>query len=109
MLMGNGRIGASVWGGINREAINLNEDSLWTGEPGYEINPKALPALPEVRRLLLAGEFAQAQKLACENLGGKGGGMYMPLGDLSIQFPVAAGGAKDYRRELDLNTAIARI
>ena len=60
LLMGNGRIGACVWGGIDREVINLNEDSLWTGEPGYEINPKALPALPEVRRLLLAGENAQA-------------------------------------------------
>jgi alpha-L-fucosidase 2 len=59
--MGNGRIGACVWGGIEREVINLNEDSLWTGEPGYEINPKALPALPEVRRLLLAGQYAAAR------------------------------------------------
>lgn len=109
LLMGNGRIGACVWGGIDREVINLNEDSLWTGEPGYEINPKALPALPEVRRLLLAGENAAAQKLASENLGGKGCGMYMPLGDLSIQFPFALEGVKNYRRELDLDTAIARI
>ncbi len=107
--MGNGRIGACLWGGIDRELINLNEDSLWTGEPGYEINPRALPALSEVRRLLLAGEFAQAEKMAGENLGGKGCCMYLPLGDLSIQFPFHASGAKQYRRQLDLDTAVARI
>jgi alpha-L-fucosidase 2 len=45
LLMGNGRIGACVWGGIEREVINLNEDSLWTGEPRYEIDSNALTDL----------------------------------------------------------------
>ena len=108
LLLGNGRLGASVWGGIEREVIDLNEDTLWTGEPGYQANPKALPALPEVRRLLLAGEYAPAQALAAHSLGGIGGtGMYMPLGRLTLDLPFQE--VSSYRRQLDLSTATAEV
>ena len=110
LLMGNGRLGACVWGGVEREVINLNEDTLWTGEPSYQPNPAAPAALPEVRRLLLAGRYAQAQELAADALGGIGGtGMFMPMGDLTITLPFESGAASDYRRELDLETATARV
>ncbi|WP_162458398.1 glycoside hydrolase family 95 protein [Pseudactinotalea terrae] len=109
LLLGNGRLGASVWGGIEREVINLNEDTLWTGEPSYVPNPKALPALPEVRRLLLAGEYAAAQTLAADALGGGGSGIYMPLGDLTIDLPSSPDSVSDYRRELDLSSATSRV
>ncbi|ROR72424.1 glycoside hydrolase family 95 protein [Bogoriella caseilytica] len=110
LLLGNGRLGASVWGGIERELISLNDDTLWTGEPGYEANPKAPEALPEVRRLLLAGDHAGAQVLAGDSLGGIGDtGVYMPLGELSIDMPVPADQVSDYRRELDLGTAMAQV
>ena len=108
LLLGNGRLGASVWGGIEREVIDLNEDTLWTGEPGYQANSNALSALPEVRRLLLAGEYAPAQALAADSLGGIGGtGMYMPLGRLTLDLPFQE--VSSYRRQLDLSTATAEV
>ncbi|WP_420111853.1 glycosyl hydrolase family 95 catalytic domain-containing protein [Pseudactinotalea sp.] len=110
LLLGNGRLGACVWGGIDHETINLNEDTLWTGEQSYRPNPAALPALPEVRRRLLAGDYAQAQELAADALGGLGGtGMYMPLGDLVLDFPFDPAAVTGYRRDLDLDTATARV
>lgn len=110
LLLGNGRIGACVWGGIDREVINLNEDTLWTGEPAYRPNPAALPALPEVRRLLLAGAYGQAEALAAEAMGGIGGtGLFMPMGDLVIDLPFDPSDVTDYRRDLDLQTATASV
>ncbi|UFU02846.1 glycoside hydrolase family 95 protein [Ruania suaedae] len=107
-LLGNGHLGAALWGGIEREVIDLNEDTLWTGEPGYEPNPAAPTALPEVRRLLLAGKYAEAQELAADSLGGIGGtALYMPLGQLVLDLP--AGEVSGYRRELDLTTATAQV
>ncbi|QOR70524.1 glycoside hydrolase family 95 protein [Ruania alkalisoli] len=108
LLLGNGRLGASVWGGVEHEVIDLNEDTLWTGEPRYEPNPKAPGALPEVRRLLLAGEYARAQELAADALGGIGGtGLYMPLGRLTLDLPF--GEVSGYRRQLDLSAATAQV
>lgn len=110
LLLGNGHLGASLWGGIEREVIDLNEDTLWTGEPGYEANPKALPALPEVRRLLLAGEYARAQELAADALGGIGGtAIYMPMGALTLDLPFEPEEVRGYRRELDLDSATAEV
>src|SRR5436309_2853963 len=62
--VGNGRIGAMVFGGIDRERLQLNEDSLWSGGPYDPVNPQACAALPEVRRLIVAGHLAEAQALA---------------------------------------------
>jgi len=110
LLLGNGHLGAAAWGGVQRERFDLNEDTLWTGEPGYEPNPRAREALPEAQRLLLSGEYAKAQELAASSLGGIGEmGVYMPLGELTLDFGAPDEGASEYRRELDLDTAVASV
>jgi alpha-L-fucosidase 2 len=118
--LGNGRLGAMLFGGMEHERLQLNDDSLWSGSPQDADNPDALQHLPEIRKLLFEGRYAEAQKLTYERLvckgqgsGGGGGatapyGSYQTLGDLRISFPDATG-AGDYRRELDLDTAIARV
>ena len=63
LFIGNGRLGGAVWGGAQRTRIDLNEDTLWSGEPYKNINTNGLPALPEIRRLLLAGKELEAQHL----------------------------------------------
>src|SRR5688572_7477379 len=59
--IGNGRIGAMVFGGTSEERLQLNEDTLWGGGPYDPANAEALPALPEVRKLILEGRYAEAQ------------------------------------------------
>ncbi|HNR32820.1 MAG TPA: glycoside hydrolase N-terminal domain-containing protein, partial [Candidatus Hydrogenedentes bacterium] len=61
--IGNGRIGAMVFGGFGHERVQVNEDSLWTGEPQDADNPESLEALPEVRRLQLEGRMVEAEQL----------------------------------------------
>ncbi|MEK7676567.1 MAG: glycoside hydrolase N-terminal domain-containing protein [Verrucomicrobiota bacterium] len=123
--VGNGRLGAMVFGGLQQERIQLNEDSLWSGGPQEADNPEALKHLPEIRRLLFEGKYAEAQKLTYENLVCKGAGSgygngakvpfgcYQTLGDLKLSFGSAGANspaaAQEYRRELDLNTALARV
>lgn len=119
--IGNGRLGAMIFGGVNSERLQLNEDSLWSGAPQDPDNPKALEALPEIRRLLFAGQYAEAQKLADRALicagpgsgGGRGGriayGSYETLGDLRLEFDHGTNAPVNYRRALDLNTATATV
>ena len=61
--VGNGRLGAMVFGGVSREHLQLNLDTLWAGGPYDSVNPDALAALPEVRRLIFAGHYAEAADL----------------------------------------------
>ena len=58
--IGNGRLGAMVFGGVDRERLQLNEDTLWAGGPYDPSNTNALASLPEARRLIFAGEYAEA-------------------------------------------------
>ena len=111
MPIGNGRLGGMVFGGTDTEHIQLNEDTVWAGEKRDRINPEALKNLPEVRRLLFAGKPLEAQTLAEDKLMGipKRLPPYQPLGDLWIKFPPSASEATEYRRELDLETGVARI
>ncbi|WP_417310474.1 glycosyl hydrolase family 95 catalytic domain-containing protein [Devosia sp.] len=106
--VGNGRLGAMVFGGVARERLQLNEETLWTGGPYSPVNPEALPHLSEVRELLFAGRFAEAEALANRCLMAQPIKQmsYQPAGDLWIdmQLPEAA---TDYRRSLDLDEAIA--
>lgn len=106
--LGNGRLGAMVWGGIGHERLQLNEDTLYAGGPYDANSPEALAALPEVRRLIFAGEYARAEALADAKLMSRPLKQmpYQPLADLVLDFrdvPDTSG----YRRELDLDTAIA--
>jgi len=120
--IGNGRLGAMIFGGVTSERIQLNEDSLWSGSPGDDDNPEALEALPEIRRLLFAGQYAEAQRLAnrkliCKGVGSSQGrgaratyGSYQMLGDLRLEFEHATNATPaNYRRELDLDTATSSV
>ena len=108
--IGNGRLGAMIFGGTVHERVQLNEDSLWAGGPRDCNNPEALAALPEVRRLLFAGRPAEAFKLADAKLMGQPRTLrpYQTLADLRLDLP-GHEAAVDYRRELDLQTAVARV
>lgn len=118
--VGNGRLGAMVYGGAAVERLQLNEDSVWSGRPQDADNPESLAYLPEIRRLLFAGKYAEAQKLtyaklACKGPGSCGGaaadcdfGCYQTLGDLDLVFD-GIGSVGEYRRELDLDTAVVRV
>src|SRR5437762_1170768 len=105
--IGNGRLGAMVFGGVEIERLQLNEDTLWSGGPRDWNNPRARDVLPEVRRLIAAGDYVAADAL-CKQMQGPYNQSYQPLGNLSLRFDVAAPPV-DYRRELDLQTAIARV
>lgn len=107
--VGNGRLGGMVFGGLATERIQLNEDSFFAGGPYESDNPEAASALPQVRRLIFEGRYAEAEKLADEKLVGRPVRQmsYQTLGDLLLLFPRIEG-VSDYRRELDLDGAIAR-
>jgi alpha-L-fucosidase 2 len=108
--VGNGRLGAVVFGEVHRERIQLNEDSLWMGERRDRDNPEALAHLPEVRRLLFAGLPREAAALAERRLMGRPHRLesYQTLGDLRVWFD-HEGTPADYRLELDLDAAVARV
>lgn len=106
--IGNGRLGAMVFGGVERERLQLNEDTLWSGGPYSQVNPEAGAHLDEVRSLIFAGRFAEAEALANRHLMGRPLKQmsFEPAGDLWID-QVVDGNVVDYRRSLDLRTAIA--
>ncbi len=108
--IGNGRLGGMIFGGVGEEHIQLNEDSIWAGKKMDRINPEAARAIPEVRRLLLAGKLREAEILADKAIIAKPRRMppFQPLGDLWLRFSeLEAEG--DYRRELDLDNGVARV
>jgi len=108
--IGNGRLGAMVFGRVAQERLQLNHDTLWAGSPYSADNPDGRAALAEVRRLVAAGRYKDAEQLASAHVMGKPL-VQMPygtLGDLLLTFPAGQRPA-DYRRELDLETALAGV
>jgi alpha-L-fucosidase 2 len=106
--IGNGRLAAMVFGKIDDERIQLNEDTIWPGSRKNRDNPAAPAAVPEVRRLLLEGRVAEAEARAKDMLGVPPRMVpYQPLGDLHLLF-APRDGVTGYRRELDLDTGVAR-
>jgi alpha-L-fucosidase 2 len=107
--VGSGKLGAMVFGGVAAERLQLNEDTLWAGGPYDPANPEALAALPEIRRLIDAGEYANATQLAEAKFMGvpKRQMSYQTIGDLKLEFPGLAEAASDYVRDLDIDGAIA--
>jgi alpha-L-fucosidase 2 len=109
--IGNGRLGAMIFGGVGREHLQLNEATLWAGGPYDPNNTNALAALPEVRKLVFAGQYDAAAKLISSNM------MAVPLrempyetlGDLFLDFGTNAMPVENYRRDLDLDTAVATV
>ncbi|HET9467601.1 MAG TPA: glycoside hydrolase family 95 protein [Vicinamibacterales bacterium] len=108
--LGNGRLGAMVFGNVNGERIQLNENTLWMGGPRDTNNPDALKHLSEVRRLLFAGLPVEAYAVAEKYSMGRPFRLesYQTLGDLRLTFE-HEGAASDYRLELDIDSAIARL
>jgi alpha-L-fucosidase 2 len=119
--LGNGRLGAMDFGGVENERVALNEDSLWSGSVQNADRTNAAAALPEIRRLLLEGKNHEAEALVNRNFtcAGRGSGngrgkdlpygSYQALGDLRLKSSYSDTNAvTDYRRELDLSTATGR-
>ncbi|MFN8668045.1 MAG: glycoside hydrolase family 95 protein [Gemmatimonadaceae bacterium] len=108
--IGNGRLGAMVFGGVDVEHLQLNEETLWTGGPYDPVVKGASQALPEIRRLLFAGEIAKAHDLFGRRMMGVPYEQmkYQSLGDLLLTFP-SRRTVTDYRRALDLDAAVSRV
>ncbi len=118
--LGNGSLGVMVFGDVNKERIQLNEESMWSGSPDDNDNPEASQHLGEIRRLLFEGKYREATELTnrtqiCKGAGtGHGNGANVPfgcfqtLGDLWIDFGKEAP-YENYYRELDLNDAVVRV
>lgn len=106
--VGSGKLGAMVFGGVAAERLQLNEDTLWAGGPYDPANPEGLATLPEIRRLIDAGDYAQATDLANAKFMAvpKRQQSYQTIGDLKLDFPGLAE-TGDYVRELDIDGAIA--
>jgi alpha-L-fucosidase 2 len=106
--VGNGKLGAMVFGEVAHERIQFNEDTLWTGQPTDYLHPGASEALPRIRELLLAGRQAEAEALAMERFMSVPLGQfsYLPCGDLHIEMPTAEE-VTEYTRELDLDSGVA--
>lgn len=115
--VGNGRLGAMIYGrpwhreDYFSERIPLNEESLWYGGPTSRENPDSRKTLPEVRRLLLAGEVARAEDLADTGMTAtpRNGSPYQSLAELVITSPESHDPVSDYQRSLDLDSALARV
>ncbi|HEU5403033.1 MAG TPA: glycoside hydrolase family 95 protein [Terriglobales bacterium] len=110
MPLGNGRLGAMVFGGINREILQLNEDTLWAGGPYDPSNPGALTALPEARNLVFEGKYKEAEDYINAHMMARPlrEMPYQPLANLVIDFPQAAA-VSSYQRELNLDSAVASV
>lgn len=105
--IGNGRLGAMVYGGIEEELLQLNEETLWSGRPvDLNPNPDAASSLQEVRSALFAGDWKSAQDL-CHRMQGDYTESYLPMGDLKLEFDYGQHSpAVGYIRQLDLSEAV---
>lgn len=118
--LGNGSLGAMVFGDVNKERIQLSEESMWSGGPNDNDNPYAYPAQAEIRKLLFEGKYKEATELTqqtqiCKGEGtGHGNGATLPfgcfqtLGDLWIDFEKESS-YENYYRELDMEDAVVRV
>lgn len=108
--IGNGRLGAMVFGNPSEERLQLNEETIWAGGPNTNANPDALEALPEIRDLIFQGRYAEAQDLVGRKvISNTNHGMpYQPAGDLFLRFPGHEEYA-DYYRDLDVSRATATV
>jgi alpha-L-fucosidase 2 len=106
--IGNGRLGAMIFGGVQAERLQLNDDTLWSGGPREWNNPDARARLAEVRRLVLEKQDYAGADAECKRMQGPYTESYLTLGNLAVrmQHPPEA---ESYRRELDLDSAVARV
>ncbi|MFE6076549.1 glycoside hydrolase N-terminal domain-containing protein [Paenibacillus sp. NPDC057886] len=109
--IGNGRLGAMIFGGVAEERLQLNEDSMWYGGPRDRNNEDALPNLPHIRKLITEGKLREAEEIASMTMAGlpEAQRHYLPLGELQLSFGHHDGPVEDYVRELDLDRGVSRV
>ena len=105
--LGNSSMGAMVFGGVNREEIQLNEETFWAGSPHNNNNPAAKARLNDIRNLIFAGNTKLAQDVVDSTFfSGRHGMAFLTLGSLIMDFRYPAGEVSGYRRELDLSKSL---
>ncbi|WP_435357970.1 glycoside hydrolase family 95 protein [Emticicia sp. SJ17W-69] len=106
--IGNGRQAAMIYGNVEKEIIQLNEHTVWSGSPNRNDNPEALAALPEIRKMIFEGNHKEAEKLANKAIITKKshGQMFQPVGNLNLSFE-GHQNYTNYYRELDIEKAIS--
>ena len=106
--LGNGRLGAMVYGDPESETIQLNEETIWGGGPHNNTNPKAKEALPQIRILIFEGRNKEAQALCGETISSQGanGMPYQTIGSLHLDFK-GVNQYTDYYRDLNIENATA--
>ena len=110
--IGNGSLGAMILGGAEEEILGLNEESVWSGYYKDKNNAKAADCLEEVRSLVFSGKNKEAERLIQNNMLGEYNESYLPLGNLKLKFAYGSGKegkAEGYRRQLDLENAVAQV
>ncbi|MFF0329094.1 glycoside hydrolase N-terminal domain-containing protein [Nonomuraea angiospora] len=108
--IGNGRLGTMVFGNVDTERLQLNEDTIWAGGPYDQSNTKGAAALGQIRQLVFQNQWSQAQTLVDQNMLGNPSAQlaYQPVGDLRLTFGSATG-VTEYNRFLDLTTATTTV
>ena len=108
--VGNGRLGAMVYGNVENETLQLNEDTVWAGGPHDYANPQGAGALGQIQQLVFDDQWSQAESLANQAMLGNPAGQlaYQPVGNLQLAFSQPSG-STDYWRELDLETATSAL
>lgn len=106
--VGNGRLGAMIFGGIEQERLALNEDTLWSGYKTDWNNPEAREVLPEVRALIAEGRNEEADEL-CKKMMGPYAQSYLPFGDLLLTMEHGQTIDGEYSRKLDLSTGVGIV
>ena len=109
--VGNGRLGAMIFGKTSFETLQLNEETVWAGEPGNNVVALSPEHLQEIRQAIFKEEYKKAQQLADEYLAKKdnnSGMSYQTVGDLTLNFP-ESGSVQDYYRDLDIGKAVSTV
>ncbi len=111
LFIGNGYMGGNVFGRIEHERIALNESTFWSGRPVDYNDPEAHNYYDQIKALMYAKKYKEAEKLVDAHFYGKPANQqtYVPVGDLLLEFPAAAEPVKDYYRELDMETGIVKV
>jgi alpha-L-fucosidase 2 len=111
LFIGNGYMGANVFGRVTNERIALNESTFWSGKPHNYDDPNASQYFGKIKDLVFADKFKEAEKLVNEHFYGIPSAQqaYEPLGDLLLNFKIAGDSVKDYYRELDMETGVVKI
>ena len=110
--IGNGRLGAMTYGGIEEEKLALNESTMWSGQYNENQNkPFGREKMNQLRKLFFEGKLSEGNRIAGDNLHGNqtSFGTHLPIGDLKMQFIYPEGKVTGYRRSLSLDEAVSSV